>query len=243
MSLYVRLQSSFWNHRKTLRLRAQIGEAGFWIPPRLWSYAAENQPDGDFSSYSAAELAMLLAYPGDAQAMLEAMQQAGFMDEMKIHDWQEHNAYHSTFSERAKTAARARWDKEAEKKLKRNERKRKEPSIATSIACPNGSASLSSKERCSQIEAESFCVSIGLPASDGAAMFLHWEEKGWAKVKDWRLTIRKWQSFGYLPSQKASKGGKFQPMSAGELERKTRSEREYQEAQDRRRKRLAEKND
>lgn len=62
-----------------------------------------------------------------------------------------------------------------------------------------------SKGRCTQAEAEFFCESIGLPKSDGTAMFLHWEEKGWAKVNDWQLTIRKWQSFGYLPSQKNSR--------------------------------------
>lgn len=109
MSLYVRLQSSFWNHRKTLRLRAILGETAFWLPQRLWSYAAENQPDGDFSDYLPAELGMLLGFGGDAQAMLKAMQQAGFMDGMKIHDWAQHNSYHSTFSERAKIAAAARW--------------------------------------------------------------------------------------------------------------------------------------
>jgi hypothetical protein len=63
----------------------------------------------------------------------------------------------------------------------------------------------SSKSRCTQIEAEQYCTSIGLPASDGTAMFLHWEEKGWAKVKNWKLTIQKWKSFGYLPSQKLAK--------------------------------------
>lgn len=63
------------------------------------------------------------------------------------------------------------------------------------------------RARCTQKEAEDFCLSIGLPASDGTAMFLHWEEKGWAKVKDWKLTIRKWQSFGYLPSQKQKPNG------------------------------------
>lgn len=134
MSLFVRLQSSFWNHRKTLRLRARIGDSAYWLPPRLWSYAAENQPDGDFSNYLPEELAMLLAYVGDAQAMLEAMQQAGFMDGMRIHDWQEHNAYHSTFSERAKKAAEARWGKRKEAKEKTvQERKGKEASIATSM--------------------------------------------------------------------------------------------------------------
>lgn len=59
-----------------------------------------------------------------------------------------------------------------------------------------------SKGRCTQAEAEEFCESIGLPRSDGQAMFLHWQEKGWSKIKDWKLTIRKWHSFGYLPSQK-----------------------------------------
>ena len=141
MSLYVRLQSSFWTHRKTLRLRAAIGEAAFWIPPRLWSYAADNQPDGDFSDYTPEEIALLLGYPSNAQAMLQALQQAGFLEGMKIHDWQEHNGYHSTFSNRARTAANARWDKEKRKesnKEKRKERirkdkKGKEASIATSI--------------------------------------------------------------------------------------------------------------
>lgn len=64
------------------------------------------------------------------------------------------------------------------------------------------SSSSSSKSRCTQEEAEKFCTDIGLPASDGTAMWLHWQEKGWGKVKDWKLTIRKWKSFGYLPSQK-----------------------------------------
>lgn len=65
------------------------------------------------------------------------------------------------------------------------------------------------KGRCTQKEAEDFCASIGLPRSDGTAMFLHWEERGWAKVRDWKLTIRKWQSFGYLPSQKAKPKGEY----------------------------------
>jgi hypothetical protein len=137
VSLYVRLQSSFWTHRKTLRLRAAIGDAAFWIPPRLWSYAADNQPDGDFSDYSAEEIALLLGYPSNAQAMLKALQQARFLDGMKIHDWQEHNGYHSTFSNRARAAATARWLKERTKEKgiekTRIERKGKEASIATSI--------------------------------------------------------------------------------------------------------------
>lgn len=87
--------------------------------------------------------------------------------------------------------------------------KRRQMSIeSTGVDGSRRSASASSsKSKCTQSEAEEFCRSIGLPRSDGSAMFLHWEEKGWAKVKDWKLTIRKWQSFGYLPSQKQNKNG------------------------------------
>lgn len=142
MALYVRLQTSFWTHRKTLRLRASIGDDALWIPPRLWSYAAMNQPDGDFSNYSATELGMLLGYAKGGQALLEALQQASFLDGMKIHGWEEHNGYHDVFAKRAKTAAKERWKIERAKKrellkkeMNREEKTRQEPSIASSIAC------------------------------------------------------------------------------------------------------------
>lgn len=134
MSLFVRLEVGFWTHRKTIRLRALIGDAALWLPPRLWSYAAQNQPDGDFTGYLANELAMLLGYDGDAQAMLEALQRASFMDGMKIHGWADHNGYHTVFAERAKKAARARWRQEKTGEEKRREEStRQEASNASSM--------------------------------------------------------------------------------------------------------------
>lgn len=109
MSLYIRLMTGFWSHRKTAKLRSLIGDDAMWVPLRLWCYAAENQPDGCFKQYSSTELAMLLGYSKDAQAMLEALQHAGFMDGMEIHGWSEHNAFHQQFSDKAKKAAAARW--------------------------------------------------------------------------------------------------------------------------------------
>lgn len=67
---------------------------------------------------------------------------------------------------------------------------------------PDSDSVVTSKSKCTQKEAEDFCESLNLPRSDGEAMFLHWEDKGWGKVKDWKATIRKWKAFGYLPSQK-----------------------------------------
>lgn len=58
------------------------------------------------------------------------------------------------------------------------------------------------KARGTQEEFEAFAESLGLPASDGEFMFLHFEGKGWKDVKDWRAHIRKWKSAQWLPSQK-----------------------------------------
>lgn len=112
----IRLSCGFFTHVKTIRLRASIGDDAFWVAPRLWAYAAENQPDGDFSKYSAAEIALAIGYSKDAKALLEALLHAGFMDKgNQLHDWAEHNAYHASYAARAKKAARARWDKEEER--------------------------------------------------------------------------------------------------------------------------------
>jgi hypothetical protein len=134
-TLYIRLFSSFFTHKKTAKLRAKIGDDAFWIPPRLWAYAAENQPDGDFSGYSSQELALLLGCDKHATSILQALLGAGFLDDSgKIHDWEEHNGYHKAFSERAKHAAKARWETANSK----DKEKDKDTSIAPSMpqACP-----------------------------------------------------------------------------------------------------------
>lgn len=126
MSLFIRVDVGFWSHRKTLRLRALIGDAAFWLPPRLWAYAAQQQPNGDFSGFMAEEIAMLVGYPGDAQALLQALRQSGFMDDMQLHDWEEHNGYHKSFSDRAKKAANARWEEERRRQEKTRQEKRRD---------------------------------------------------------------------------------------------------------------------
>lgn len=207
MALYVKVFTSFFSSRKTIRLRAILGNDALWVPIRLWSYAAENQPDGDFSGYSEQELALLIGYSGDATSMLEALQQAGFLDEgMKIHNWAERNGYHETFSQRGKNAAEARWSKHKEKKQKKENKRRErvEGSIATSIKGLTDSES----------EVCDYCISIGLTKSDGVACFAKWQGNGWmngkSPIKDWKATIRSWKAQGFLPSQKNGRTPKIE---------------------------------
>lgn len=143
MSLYVRLNCNFFTHRKTARLRARLGDDALWLVPRLWTYAAENQPNGVFADYSAEELASVLGYAGDAPSMLQALLQAGFMEEgppLKIHDWAEHNGFHVAYAERARKAANARWQKERTKEKEKDSDKRgEEPSNASGMLEASGS--------------------------------------------------------------------------------------------------------
>jgi hypothetical protein len=140
--LYVRLYTGFFTHRKTLRLRATLGNDAYWIPPRIWAYAVENQPDGDFSKYTPEEIASLIGYNGDALSMLQALLKAGFMDDapLRIHDWCEHNGYHKTYSERAKKAAVARWAKPLTPAPTPNKDKDKDKEREASIAPSNASS-------------------------------------------------------------------------------------------------------
>jgi hypothetical protein len=138
MSLYVRLDCNFFTHRKTAKLRAALGDDALWLAPRLWAYAAENQPNGCFKDYSAAELGQLLGYGKDAKRMLEALLHAGFLDSnpLRIHGWAEYNGYHAVFAARAKHAAEVRWQKERTKE-KGHDRRGEEASIASSIGRPS----------------------------------------------------------------------------------------------------------
>lgn len=134
-NLYIKVFTDFYANRKTARLRAKIGDDAMWIPPRLWAYAAEHQSDGDFSGYSSEELAFLLGCNKHASSILEALKECGFIDETGIiHDWEEHNGFHSTFSERAKTAAKARWAKKEKKQKKELSNTETDTETETSIA-------------------------------------------------------------------------------------------------------------
>lgn len=71
--------------------------------------------------------------------------------------------------------------------------------------------------RGTQEEIEAFCVSLGLPASDGKWFFFKCEGNGWKNggepIKNWKMTIRAWQAAGHMASQKAKNGRPVQAPS------------------------------
>lgn len=75
---------------------------------------------------------------------------------------------------------------------------------------------------------QNYAEEIGMPRSDGEACYHKWQGNGWTNggnaIRDWRMTMRSWRDYGYLPSQKAkqtdSKNGQKRDMSAFEIEKR-----------------------
>jgi hypothetical protein len=65
---------------------------------------------------------MLVQYSGNAQEMLQALNDAGFLENGIIRNWEDRNAFHVTNHDRAKKAAEARWAKRNEKLSEKKDR-------------------------------------------------------------------------------------------------------------------------
>lgn len=204
LSLYVRVELSFYTHRKTLRLKSIIGNDAFWVPPRLWAYAAGNQPDGDFTDYTPEEISSLIGYSNDAKALLQALLKTGFMDAnpLRIHDWHEYNGILDFFSKRAKKAAEVRWAKERSKEKKRitakqirSEHSIAEPSIASSIKTPRTAFKIPS---ISEIKLQA--SKIGCSDREAEKFLAHFESNGWRvgsnPMRSWSAALQKWHLNG-----------------------------------------------
>ena len=70
------------------------------------------------------------------------------------------------------------------------------------------------KSKATLVEAVAFVKELGLPESDGEAMFYKWQASGGVvgktPIKCWKSQIRQYQKSGWLPSQK-SNGSNQQP--------------------------------
>lgn len=204
--LYIRVKTGFYSHRKTARLRSVIGDDAFWIPPRLWAYCAENQPDGNLESYQSAEIAELVGCQKYATSILQALKDAGFLDQNgMVHDWAEHNGYHETFSKRAKNAAAARWSKEntpTPPKEQETGKWKVESGDKHCIKHPQAMLEASNKQTStgpSLDEVVAHAELVGYPKAESEKFWHHFEASGWIDknghpVKKWQSKLATWST-------------------------------------------------
>jgi hypothetical protein len=168
-----------------------------------WCLLDDHTEDGRLDGYTVELFDEVLCCVGLARAMAS-------VDWLEIGDgflaaprFGEHNG--KSAKRRMNDAVRKMSARQADKcplgvRLKSGPEKRREEKSILTLTSKNNTA------RGSLDELKLFAVEIGLPASDGEAMYHHWEANGWrngqSPSKDWRAGIRKWESQGWLPSQK-----------------------------------------
>jgi hypothetical protein len=81
------------DHPKRKRLSRRLGLDMYQTIGLLncvWWWVMDYAPDGDLSRYEAEDVADGIDYPGDPAELLDALRFAGFIDGMRIHDWEEY---------------------------------------------------------------------------------------------------------------------------------------------------------
>lgn len=123
---------NYFDHRKTGRLIRLLGKGAELLPIRLWCYCGRHHAeDGALTGYSAQEIESKVAWWGRSGSAVEAMVEAGFLDQVEngfqVHNWQKRAGHIIRYAIRAAKAAQSRWAEDA-------------TSNATSIPTSNASA-------------------------------------------------------------------------------------------------------
>ena len=122
MNTDIRLQVSFRDHPKRIKLERRLGAAGPLALIDLWLSVAQSKPNGCLHGWSEEDIAIAAKWHGAAATFVSTLVELRLLDlnedgSFSIHDWNQHNGYAAGAperSERARAAARARWDRATE---------------------------------------------------------------------------------------------------------------------------------
>jgi DnaA N-terminal domain len=90
---WIELHQSLWTHRKVLALAEELDLDPLLAAAhmaRLWCWAIDNAPDGDLGNIGIRTVALAAAYTGTPHHFHTAMQTAGFLDNTRLHDWDDY---------------------------------------------------------------------------------------------------------------------------------------------------------
>lgn len=111
-----RVAVGFLTNKKTLRLKARLGQLAIEVLLLLWEQTAVQYPTGNWGDMDPEMLAVMLRWTGDPQVLWDALVGGGWLEErdgeLWVHEWEKHNGYCAQADwrrERAKKAAAASW--------------------------------------------------------------------------------------------------------------------------------------
>lgn len=140
---YLNIDVDFFNHPKTVRFCVELGgHRAEVLPVRLWAHVAKyHSEDAFLKDYSPATIAKVLGWKEDAEKLVQALLNCGFIEQkkggFKVHDFNEHNGHLALYKERGRIAAAARWSKykpAAEKKNTPQSGKKEKPADSSQFS-------------------------------------------------------------------------------------------------------------
>lgn len=101
------------DHPKTKRLIRAAGESAPFRLIALWCYAAKyHRVDGDLSGYSNDDLEGIAGWTGKNGVFASALKSSGYLDDdMKLHDWEEHEGHLEVYHTKSKKMNAARLNR------------------------------------------------------------------------------------------------------------------------------------
>lgn len=113
---WIESHSELREHPKRKRLSRLLGldaYATIGLLHCLWWWAMAYAPDGDLSRYTPEDIADGIDWPGDPGQLIEALREAGFLDDLQLHDWEEYGE--KLYQRRQRNAAQMRARRQAER--------------------------------------------------------------------------------------------------------------------------------
>jgi hypothetical protein len=93
----IRLNVSFWDHWKTVTLKAELGLEAIESLQRLWCFAAQNKTDGILTRMSLKAVELSAKWNGIPGQFVSKLVELDFLDfdgkTYSLHDWADHNGY------------------------------------------------------------------------------------------------------------------------------------------------------
>ncbi len=119
MNKDIRISTSYFNHPKVMKLKDKYGADGIIAHFRLLCFVAEYRPKGNLIGLSNLDIKIASGWAGDADEFVSFLTEVKLLDKLKkcyrVHNWPKRNPY-AFYSdervERARAAAKSRWDKE-----------------------------------------------------------------------------------------------------------------------------------
>ncbi|MCZ7647433.1 MAG: hypothetical protein M5U26_19615 [Planctomycetota bacterium] len=139
-----RLNSTFWDHPKTIRLSTKLGVEGVLALLRLWSFATEHRTKGRLTGLSKHEIERAARWAGTPGKLVKTLVETGWVDidgegTLLLHEWELHQTWvvgAKARSEKARKASLARYDRDAPAEARSNARSSPQ-SNAPGKACGN----------------------------------------------------------------------------------------------------------